>query len=790
MAMEAKEIFEAESQSVRKLLCELGVGYYIPPYQRPYSWAKDKVHKLLEDVLHGFNKLLTKEDSFTFLGSIITIHDRDCVTIQPIVRTDVPARVLNVIDGQQRLTTLLLLCVALHNQIGVMRGKLLKPTKGVAPQAPDPVNWLDGQTLTVLAALRETFVQLQPYGTARKYPRMVRAFLDQWSKNADLASYRSPIANLIHQYSDGMDPDKGVIEKPKDFKPSVRPSRIEGEDALVSRYQQIAKTLKSVSQGGAGDIVDVDEVPTIDAIIASTRFQRALLNHEFPAEVVSALKASTASAEYAAQLRLVLLAAYALDRIAVTVVKGKNEDYAFSVFESLNTTGEPLTAFETFRPRVVYAEGLEKYERSESRKHIDGVADYLAEFKAGEQLQAATHNFLVAFASAETGDRLAKRLADQRSYLKDQFSRYEADPVTRLAFVEHLFNTAQFIRYAWESTVPTLQGLPVAACSDSVRLCLAFLNSVGHTMTLGPLVRFYVAAVAATGSDQEQRIKDLETAIKAVTAFSVLWRASRRGTANIDQEYREIMLGSGGMAPLARSLRLDAPEGTPAPAVDAEALRTELRRRLKDKDHGEVPDKAAWVKLAAAIPAYRNSKEVARFVLLAAYHDAVEDKTEPGLIVPGKSGVSQCFTYDGWNDEKHLSVEHIAPRELADGWDAKLYDDKELVDRIGNLVLVQQEANSSLSNRPWSEKAPLYLALGAESQHDAKKVLEDAEQRGIKFKQSTNDLVQMSRHMPHLTAIGAVANAPGKQWDGAMVESRSQRILQLAWDRLSVWLGI
>lgn len=788
MPMEAKEIFEAESQSVRKLLSEPGVGLYIPPYQRPYSWARDKVERLLDDSLHGFRKLISNDESFTFLGSIITIHDRDCVTIQPIVRTDVPAKVLNVIDGQQRLTTILAICVALHNTLRVAHAKLLKPYKGVAPVPPDPVGWLDGQTLTVLAAIEDTFVQHQPHGTARRYPRMIRAFDDQWSRNKALAKYESPISHLINTYSETLESADKVLE----FKPAVRDTRrIEGEDDLVSRYLQIAKVIKSICSGKIEE--NLEEFPSITQMMKHPAFQKALLNHEFPSEVVECIENKSAAEEFVSLLRLVLFANYILDRVAVTVVRGKNEDYAFSVFESLNTTGEPLTAFETFRPRVVNAEGLGNYEASDARQRIDQIADYLAGFKAGDPLQGATRDLLVAFASAETGEKLSKRLADQRKYLKEEYERYEKNDAERLAFVSNLRDTAMFVQHAWVGgdNQPDLYELPVSATTDVVKLCLTFLNRVGHTITVGPLVRFYSAAVAATSSNQLKKINDFESALKAITAFSVLWRASRRGTSNIDLEYRQLMTGTDTLtkfAPLSRKLRSDDKGCELQPNVDVKCLKAELIARLNSADHGCIVDKDEWVKRCMAIPSYTNSLPVSRFILLAAYHDSIEDAGSPGLITSGKPGVSQCLTFDGWRNEKHLSLEHIAPKDPQGGWQSDLYEDRELIHRIGNLVLVPNNANSSLSNRPWNEKAILYAALGAKSQHDAKTILDNAESSGVKFAQSTTELVDMSAHMPHLAAIGAYGYGASGDWTTEMIEKRSRRLLELAWDRIWDWL--
>jgi uncharacterized protein with ParB-like and HNH nuclease domain len=61
--------------------------------------------------------LKNSEDYITFLGSVITMHDIKHQSIAPIVRGEMPENVMVVIDGQQRLTTMLLLVISLDNAI-------------------------------------------------------------------------------------------------------------------------------------------------------------------------------------------------------------------------------------------------------------------------------------------------------------------------------------------------------------------------------------------------------------------------------------------------------------------------------------------------------------------------------------------------------------------------------------------------------------------------------------------------------------------------------------------------
>jgi hypothetical protein len=772
MPMEAKDIFEATSRNVRELLSEKGLGLYIPPYQRPYGWDKEKVAKLLDDTLHGYMLLIDNEESFSFLGTIITIHDINFTTVQPIVRPDVPSKVLTVIDGQQRMTSLLLLCLALHNQIRLSHSKMLKGR--TQDQLTTSEQWLDGQSLRIIEELSSTFQEKQAYGDASPYPRMIRSFDDQWARTTAHAKYHSPIAQLISKYT------VVFAEKPVEYKPKPR-ENVEGEVALIERLTQVSKTLKAILAGNSKQ--ELEELPSLEQIQDNKKFQRALLNHDFPEEVSQSIKDKTVNADFSGLLHLILFSSYLLNRVALTVVRGKNEDYAFTVFESLNTTGEPLTAFETFKPKVVSAETLEKYEHSPSRKLLDEVSNYLSESKVGEPLQAATRDLLIFFAAAETGAKLSKRLADQRRYLKEEFERHEQNSSHRLAFVENLRNVATFRRYSWDRDDSTsLHGLPVEATTDSVKLCLGFLAALGHSVTIAPLVRFYSNALAGSGT--ELVCKEFEGAIKAMTAFSVLWRASRRNTGNIDQEYRELLTGDNNLtelAPLARTPRKDKPTTGKSQVINLTLLKAELKARLADKNHGAIADRSQFIKDAQSLPAYTISKTLARFLLLAAYHDAVEDQEFSGLVTKGRSAVSPCLTFNGFQDDRLLSLEHIAPQSVSGGWPIDIWSNKETIHKLGNLVLVHRDANSSFSNRPWDAKRTLYAALSAPSHLEAEKILSASD---IEFGGRAQEIAKYSAHMPHLSALGRKSG----DWSTAFIENRTVRLLELAWDQLYAWI--
>lgn len=784
-AIEARSIFQAESKSISQLLLENGVAYYIPPYQRPYSWDEGKVMRLLEDTLHGLGCLLIDDDSFTFLGTIITFSDPSNASIPDDVRTEAPVLVLNIVDGQQRLTTLMILCVALHNGIEVKLDELKSSSYGTALPRSDSITWLMDEAAAVLKELYETFITRQHSGQAKLYPRIIRALDDKWSRDPAKALYESPIAKFISTYGEQLEQSTQVVGgRPKVFKPTFQ--GVQGQGTVVDRHKNISKVLlENIYSGKPND--PFDEFPEIGQILGNKKFQKALFVHEFQPDVVALLSTKTGAASglenYKGLLRLLIFGRYILARVALTVVKGTNEHYAFSVFEALNTTGEPLTAFETFLPSVVHAETLAGYGTSPSKVCIKQIQDYLFLAKAGEPLQARTRELLIAFALAETGFKLSRQLTYQREYLKDQYDRYSKDPTDRLNFVDHLKDTAQFMKSAWgeHEVGPSLVGFTIT--SDQVKLCLAFLHKIGHTIAIAPLVRFYTVALK-----DPKKVNDFEKAIKALTAFSVLWRASRSGTGGIDKEYRDVMSGISsltGLLPLARKDR-KSPPGTISPpgvthSVDVDKLKNELKARLVAK--GGIADKEAWINKSKVTPIYKNGAGIARFLLLSAYHDtAIDPKT--GKIIKGKAGVSPYLTYDGWRNENNLSLEHIAPKVNDGSWAKSIYTVDDVIDRLGNLVLLPQDANSSVGNRPWEQKAILYAALGAETAKESKTILLNSK---VNFAQSTTDLVNLASYQPYLAIIGKYGIAGGV-WNETSIAGRSEELLALAWDELHPWL--
>ncbi|GAA9864748.1 DUF262 domain-containing protein [Helicobacter pylori] len=99
----ANESIKGEAYQLKKVLAtELDSYYQIPDYQRPYQWTEKNCKKLLDDLFFSYE--CYKESDY-FCGSLVLIA----------INTDsaTKAETYDIVDGQQRLSTFILLAKVL-----------------------------------------------------------------------------------------------------------------------------------------------------------------------------------------------------------------------------------------------------------------------------------------------------------------------------------------------------------------------------------------------------------------------------------------------------------------------------------------------------------------------------------------------------------------------------------------------------------------------------------------------------------------------------------------------------
>ena len=745
------DVFEAYPKSTADFMRERGQCFYIPAYQRPFSWGRENIERLVDDIVHGLDQLLQRNDATAFIGTLITIHDTDYTTIDPLVRAQVPSKVMTVIDGQQRLTTLLLLNMVLHDELANRHSKFNR-------SSDESSKWLYQQCLQTQSELRDTLEEDMSHGDGdfRWYPRMTRAYLDKWSRLENEAQYESDIADLLHQYGKHCRSDS-----PGTFRPA-------GDRLLGRSYDLVRRTLRrAIAQGTHQDI----DFPDVAEFGETGYLALTLFNDELPPAVADSLRESS-TGKYAELFRLLVFGRFALHRVAVTVVTTRSEDYAFDMFESLNTTGEPLTAFETFRPRVIREEGHSEYQGSSAHEHLSKVEAYLEQFEKAQSRLAATSNLLIPFALAESGYRLSKRLSDQRRYLRNAYDNSGA--IERDTFLRNMSHTAQLLEGAWDKSTwspsgPSLMGLDPLDTEE--KLCFDVLQSTNHRIAIGVLTRFY-------SEQRNDNDANIGTVLRAVTAFLALWRGARGGTSGIDAAHRDLLSKGKPEEGLPALARLNASGA----ALDAETVCGYFRSALRSEG---LDSRDAWVAAASNVAIYHHNKDLARLLLLAATHDTTVDPAQPGLIKRARQGVLPLLNYEKWMDSGSVTVEHVAPQNPGDGssWSPSIYRDTGMKDCLGNLLLLPTRANSLISNRPWVEKRVMYRILAARNREEIEAARQDMNDAGLDI---AMDALVDNEYLPIVAGVAAYSG----NWDAEIVSQRSRLLCGLAWDRLSPWLDI
>lgn len=770
MSVQIDQIFTARAENVWQFLHTAGQGCYIPAYQRPYAWDEENVDRLIDDVINGLTHLVDRSAAISFMGTIIAIHDTNFVTVKPVYQAEVAQRVMTLIDGQQRISTSIMMNIALHHQLADLRRKLTK-------KAGDEFEWLREQIDRALAELWTTFALDQTIGTPavnRFYPRVIRAFDDVWSKKGTQALYRSPIARLIWTYVNHYE-----SKNTEPFTYNVTDSQ-GGVDAKHNPIIRVFRYIRGELKALTGKKVGQYDFPDLQQIIMNDEFMKALWSYVPPAEVVDFITKNSDSSQYAqycAALRTLVFHKYFNTRMALTIVTTRSEDDAFDMFEALNTTGEPLTAFETFKPKIIEAEGLSSYQDSPSHDSVQEIELYLDAYKKADDRQRATSDLLIPFALAETGERLQKNLSDQRRYLRDYFDKLPSLEERRLV-VSSLANLSSFLRTGWSAPSGESELSGVGKLDEETGFCFESLKSLKHAVSVGPLSRFYDEFRRADDASRQRRKEDFASAIRASTAFSMLWRGGLGGTENIDGVYRSLMKdGSDKQAILPLARRTKEAHG----AVSLSGYKRILHEKFKEK----FANRESWVKAAARVPVYSHSSVVAKFLLIVASDDSTVDPAVKGLIVRGKKGLMRTVQTDAWGAEVHYSVEHIAPQSAkSNGWDEGLYDDPQFVNRLGNLTLLPSQANSYVGKRPWAHKKLVYSYFSSQTISEAKDVFDKFTEAGLEVSEAGSDLLQNSVYIPMCRSIGSIED----NWDLKMVEARSVRLAELAYDRIIGWL--
>ena len=346
------------------------------------------------------------------------------------------------------------------------------------------------------------------------------------------------------------------------------------------------------------------------------------------------------------------------------------------------------------------------------------------------------------------------------------------------AFVKYLGQYAEFYKTVWldyhigaNSVLPVLAGYKDA---ESASVILLFLKESNHRMALSILSQFYISILNANESKRASRITDFIEACKAVGAFYTIWR-SAQSNSKLDAKYRAFFKGTDASETYAWLQREERPS--------VEKLKQYLSQVLNGE---ELLTKEIWLRDAKSFLGYK-SRTIVKFLLLLYSHDTIEDKGSIGLAMLGVPNSSPYLTVTNWTSSDLETVEHVAPVKKSFGWDDDIYTDNTF-NSIGNLILLPANVNTSASNRGWAEKLVYYKHIGENNPSILAGLAEEASLSGIILAEnpSTLKILRSVTHQQHMRIITSMDGV--QEWNRDFIETRTERILDTAWERLKEWL--
>ena len=440
------------------------------------------------------------------------------------------------------------------------------------------------------------------------------------------------------------------------------------------------------------------------------------------------------------------------------------------MFQSLNATGTPLTAIETFKPTVVNTvdgETGHQFKDSNSDKSFKKVENFLSDATTAAQKNKRTNDYLTSFFVAYDGRTMSTHFSYQRKVLNNVYESLTAFE-EKENFVKKMGNYAEFyqkwIKYDGKDN-STFPGIGTSADANLASMLILFLKASNHKMAITILGNIYNLVI----EHEPESVESFISTVKAVAAYYFLWR-SAYSNSGLDSTYREFF------KELFKKKRI----------ISYDVVKTYLKEVLKTK---EIDTLNSWKSKAFHYLKYDSTgKDVIRLALLVTAHDTILDETNKGMIKIGRDGCSKYLSVDKWLSPDLKTIEHIAPQTNKNNmWDESLYDTHiEPFQSLGNLTLLPQDLNSSAGNKGWKEKLLYYQSVAEKDPTKISEIENRALSLGITLNESTLALLKGSHFNEHLSSISSMF--ADDNWNKDLVDKRTDVMLDIIWNKVSAWI--
>lgn len=771
------DIFKAEPQSVFDVICKRKTtGFYMPAYQRPYSWEESHIRDLFSDCENVFRNLLDSHDAIIFLGSILSVDDSIALTIYPLVKRDKPEEIKLIIDGQQRLSTLMLIILCINERLRILLPSL---KKAITSEQDEEIQDVLDELRQVVSQLEidtsNTVVETTAEHEVYKYlPKIIRSQVDCWGRSEKNALYDSPIAELLYVYQRHI-----MVQRDNSvFKPLDLSLMSTSAKRVVNNVKEIRKQLDCVQKGfqfqfpdseteekiNISDLVDVE---TLDVCL------------DFPVDKNLALVAESYP-KVAEVIYIAVFAKFLLHRVCLTYVEVNNESYAFDMFEALNTTGEPLTAIETFVPKAIEfigkkrKEGAPEEELEAAMDVLNSITERFENIIDSKEKNLKTKALILAFVRAFEGKVKVTSLRDQRDAMLKSYENCDYD--LKGVYLSQLATSANFLFDHWQVVVPNVGKLVDSSVLDISNLCLRYLVDMKHDIVQSLLIQFVLIdeKFEATGTEHS----DFAKVLKSVTAFSVLWRAMSGGADGIDAVYKKLhergvnadqkgfTLGHGSLT----SDRFN-------PDIINQFFREELVNKIITKGSPKDTVDEKWLDICSKQQILTKPKSI-KMLLLAGLHGVELEGVDHQI----SNKLSTDFlTTTMWElISRKNAIKKVFNGGSTEGWGDEEIANPEIYNKIGNVLIDVRDGVSSSNSPSWYNlKQHLLQALANDSINDIEDIL-SSECHISEHAKSHASVLMLEKKFGDITFAD--------KWGKQQIDERSSLLLSNAWRNLTKWL--
>jgi hypothetical protein len=580
---------------------------------------------------------------------------------------------------------------------------------------------------------------------------------------------------------------------------------IDGESILkIDTDKRVSNVLGVFLEAIAGALKDADHTLVSDLLSANKKKGGSLnsfLGRPPTIDQIEDLSDDT-SESFRGGLFLLALIHFLKNGCHIVVIECEDIDLALDMFQSLNATGTPLTAFEVFKPSVI-ASWDSRYVK-ELKPIFDKVDDVFEIESSSARKEKLTDAVIVASAFVYSGEEIGERFSTERKWLSKNIPGQGAEMPSAVDFAYCIADQAEYHLDIIRSKRPgkgsknfTLVnklvklGLTVPQAQDSA-FCIFFLKDAGHRFAHKAISVFYSRLRRAKIDGKNaisEAAEEFYSVCKATAAFFTLWMGAKPGR-HPDGVYRELFQNETGNLSMFSGLQNQ----------NAQFLKSFFRNALASSgfynEHNSKKARKIWVERAAQ-QSWFLKKAVCRFALLASAHDASPDLNPgyEGLFTNGEVNSSNLLNPEIWFNPNFKVIEHVATQirpskiEYQDHFDDAIYPgNNSVVDKIGNLTLLLLEDNSSIGSE-WPKKTFYYWSL-TRAHANALGTSAQELKAALKIEKLPPRLSAFSEakaYVPHLAPL-AYRGQKGKKWDLKFIEKRSEHLCFRVFDKLDPWL--